>query len=203
MPAGARRRSFGDNLPPDSPYTRPDYSYHPGTWTPLEIILDANLMRAWMNDGPEAGTANGEVDDDVATYGPVALYVGGTGEIHVKDIELKDLSRRVLPPEEVSKNFRMQRINDFYYGWSASAADINHDGILDIVSGPFFYLGPDFSVSHEIYFSKTSDVSSQLTPAMVNFALRLHRRWLARRPHLHRPRHVALRQPPRRSPSLG
>ena len=64
----------------------------------------------------------------------------------------------------------MQRINDFYYGWSATAAGINHDGILDIVSGPFYYLGPDYKVSREIYFSKTSDVSSQLTPAMVNFA---------------------------------
>jgi hypothetical protein len=42
----------------------------------------------------------------------------------------------------------MQRINDFYYGWSATAADINHDEILDIVSGPFYYLGPDFQVSH-------------------------------------------------------
>ena len=32
------------------------------------------------------------------------------------------------------------------------------------------YLGPDYLVSREIYFSKTTDVSSQLTSAMVNFA---------------------------------
>jgi hypothetical protein len=165
---GAGRGPGG--MPPDSPYQRPDYSYKPNEWNPLEIILDANILRAWVNDGPEAGTTNGEADETVASYGPVALYVGGTGEVRFKQIELKDLGRRVLPAEQVSSRFRMQHINDFYYGWSAAAADINHDGILDIVSGPFYYLGPDYTTSREIYFSKTSDVSSQLTPAMVNFA---------------------------------
>ena len=172
--AAARPRRPGRmpyrGLPPDSPYTRPDYSYKPNEWNPLEVILDANILRAWVNDGPEAGTTNGQADEDIASYGPVALYVGGSGEVRFKQVELKDLGRRVLPDELVSSRFRMQHINDFYYGWSAAAADINHDGILDIVSGPFYYLGPDYRVSREIYFSKTSDVSSQLTPAMVNFA---------------------------------
>jgi hypothetical protein len=168
--AGGRGRGAGPGLPPDSPLTRPNYAYRPNEWNPLEVILDANILRAWINDGPEGGSTNGEADEDTANYGPVALYVGGAGEVRFKQVELKDLGRRVLPSEEVSSRFRMQRINDFYYGWSATAADINHDGILDIVSGPFYYLGPDFKVSREIYFSKTSDVSSQLTSAMVNFA---------------------------------
>ena len=159
-----------NQLPPNSPYTRPDYSYRPGEWNPLEIILDANMMRVWMNDGPEAGTTNGQADEDMGSFGPVAIYVGGTGEIHLKNVELKDLGRRILPGEQVSDRFRMQRINDFYYGWSATVADVNRDGILDIISGPFYYLGPDFQTSREIYLSKTSDVTSQLTPAMVNFA---------------------------------
>ena len=157
-------------LPPDSPYTRPDYSYRPDEWNPLEVILDANILRVWIHDGPEAGTTNGEADEEISNYGPLALYVGGTGEVRFKQVEVKDLGRRVRPDEEVSSRFRMQHINDFYYGWSATAADINRDGILDIVSGPFYYLGPDYKVSREIYLSKTSDVSSQLTPAMVNFA---------------------------------
>ena len=165
---GGRLPRFG--MPPGSPYARPDYAYKPNEWNPLEVILDANILRVWINDGPEGGTTNGKADEDIASYGPVALYVGGSGEVRFKQVELKDLGRRVLPEEQVSSRFRMQHINDFYYGWSASAADINHDGILDIVSGPFYYLGPDYRVSREIYFSKTSDVSSQLTPAMVNFA---------------------------------
>jgi hypothetical protein len=169
--AGAPPRRFpGNSLPPESPYKQPDYTYHAGEWTPLEVILDANIMRVWMHDGPESGSTSGEADDNVASFGPVALYVGGTGEVRFKDVELKDLGRRVLPDEEVSSRFRMQHINDFYYGWSATAADVNRDGNLDIISGPFYYLGPDFKISREIYLSKTSNVTSQLTPAMVNFA---------------------------------
>jgi hypothetical protein len=64
----------------------------------------------------------------------------------------------------------MQRINDFYYGWSASSADVSRDGITDVISGPFYYLGRDFRVSREIYPSQTSTVGTQYTPAMVNFA---------------------------------
>jgi len=169
-PGGAPMRFPGNGLPPGTPYTRPDYSYHPGEWTSLEIILDANIMRVWLHDGPEGGTTNGEADDDVASFGPVAFYVGGTGEIRFKDVQFKDLGRRVLPDEQISSRFRMQHINDFYYGWSATTADVNHDGVLDIISGPFYYLGPDYKVSREIFLSKTSDVTSQLTPNMVNFA---------------------------------
>jgi 3-keto-disaccharide hydrolase/FG-GAP-like repeat len=168
---GAGNRAFlYRGLPPDSPYTRPDYSYRPNEWNPLEVILDANILRVWLHDGPEAGATSGEADEEISNYGPVALYVGGTGQVRFRQLELKDLGRRVLPEEEGSGRFRMQQINDFYYGWSATAADINRDGVLDIISGPFYYLGPDYTVSREIYLSKTSDVSSQLTPAMVNFA---------------------------------
>jgi Domain of Unknown Function (DUF1080)/FG-GAP-like repeat len=168
---GPGGRGFGpNNGPPDSPLPRPNYAYRPNEWNSFEAILDANYLRAWVNDGPEPGTTNGQADEDIARYGPVALYVGGTGEVRFKQVELKDLGRHVLPNEQVSSRFRMQRINDFYYGWSATAADINHDGILDIVSGPFYYLGPDYQVSREIYIGSPSHVSTQYTPAMVNFA---------------------------------
>jgi Domain of Unknown Function (DUF1080)/FG-GAP-like repeat len=168
---GGAGRGFGPGgLPPNSPYTRPAYAYRPNDWNPLEIILDANYLRVWINDGPEGGSTNGQADEDIAKYGPVALYVGGAGEVRFKQFELKDLGRRFLPEEQVSSRFRMQRINDFYYAWSAAAADINHDGILDVIAGPFYYLGPDYQVSREIYPSKTSTVGTEYTPAMVNFA---------------------------------
>jgi hypothetical protein len=163
-------RGFGPGLPPNSPYTRPTYTYRPNEWNPLEIILDANYLRVWINDGPEGGSTNGQADEEAARYGPVALYVGGGGEVRFKQVELKDLGRRLTPDEEVSSRFRMQRINDFYYAWSATAADINHDGILDLVAGPFYYLGPDYRISREIYPSQTAAVGTQYTPAAVNFA---------------------------------
>src|SRR5207302_8555295 len=121
---GGRGFGPGAGLPPNSPYTRPTYAYRPGEWNPLEVILDANYLRVWINDGPEGGSTNGQADDDLAAYGPIALYVGGAGEVRFKQVELKDLGRRFQPDEQVSSRFRMQRINDFYYAWSAAAADI-------------------------------------------------------------------------------
>jgi hypothetical protein len=156
-------------LPERAPYTRPDYSYKPGEWNALEILLDANNMRVWFNDGPEAGVTTGRVDDETARYGAIALYVGGAGEVRFKDIELKDLGHRMTPKEVVGAGFRMQRLNEWYYAWSASAGDINRDGSLDVVAGPFYWLGPSFERSREIYVSATSNVSNQYTPAMVNF----------------------------------
>jgi hypothetical protein len=168
---GGAGRGFGPaGLPPNSPYTRPTYGYRPNEWNPLEIILDANYLRAWINDGPEGGSTNGQADEEIAKYGPVALYAGGTGEVRFKQVELKDLGRRSLPEEQVSSRFRMQRISDFYTAWSAASADINHDGILDVIAGPFYYLGPDYRVSREIYPSKISAVGTEYTPAVVNFA---------------------------------
>jgi len=66
--AGGRGFGQGAGLPPNSPYTRPDYSYRPNEWNPLEVILDGNYLRVWINDGPEGGTTNGQADDDVASW---------------------------------------------------------------------------------------------------------------------------------------
>ena len=137
----------GAGLPEGAPYARPDYVFRPGEWNTLESILDANILRSWLNDGPEAGVASGRVDDQVARYGRVGLYVGGNTEVRYRSVETKDLGRRVLADEKVGDGFRLQRLNDFYYAWSAAAADVNRDGVLDVIAGPHYFLGPDFRVS--------------------------------------------------------
>jgi hypothetical protein len=157
-------------MPADSPYARPDYSYKANEWNPLEVILDANILRVWINDGPEGGTTNGQADEDVAAYGPVALYVGGAGEVRFKKVELRDLGRHEYPKEQISSRFRMQRISEYYYGWSATVADVNRDGILDVIAGPFYYLGPDYRISRDIYVGSPSNPATTYTQAAVNFA---------------------------------
>lgn len=47
--------------------------------------------------------------------------------------------------------FKTQRLSDKFYGEGAHYADINKDGHTDIVSGPFWYAGPDFSRSYRFY----------------------------------------------------
>jgi hypothetical protein len=168
---GAGRGGFsGNNTPPNMPIARPDYSYKAGEWNPVELVLDANFLRVWLNDGPEGGIANGRAEDAAGRYGPVALYAGGTGEVRFKQVEWKDIGRHVLSQEKVSPRFRMQRLNDFYLAWSAAVADINQDGILDVVAGPYYYLGPDYTVAREIYLGQAVNVATQYTPAAVNFA---------------------------------
>jgi hypothetical protein len=76
----------------------------------------------------------------------------------------------VLRSEHVSSRFRAQRINDFYDGWSATSADVNRDGAPDVISGPFYYLAPDYQVSREFYLAQPSNPATQYANAMVNFA---------------------------------
>jgi hypothetical protein len=148
---------------PDPPSTE----LRPDDWNSLEALVDANVVRSWLNSG---GGGTGVADDDIGKFGPVALYAGGTGEVRFKDLAIKDLARRLTPPESVSQRFRMQRIEDFYTGWSAAAGDFNHDGVLDVASGHRYYLGPDFKESREIYLGQPFNPALTYSPAMVNFA---------------------------------
>jgi hypothetical protein len=156
--------------PERSPYTRPEYVFRPGEWNTLETILDTNVLRSWLNDGPEAGIASGRVDDQIARYGRVGLYVGGTTDVRYRAIETKDLARRVRSDDQVGAGFRLQRLNDFYYAWSATAADVNRDGQLDIVAGPHYFLGPDYRVSREIYVSRIYNPGTEYAAAAMNIA---------------------------------
>lgn len=47
--------------------------------------------------------------------------------------------------------FEKVQLSDRFYAEGANFGDFNNDGVMDIVSGPFWYEGPDFGVRHEIY----------------------------------------------------
>jgi hypothetical protein len=130
------------------PVTPPDASYRPGDWNELEIILDAGIIRSYMNMGRETA---GVAEDESGSYGAVALYAGGEGEVRFREVAYKDLGIRLTPQEKVSPRFRVQALNNFYYSWNAQAGDFNRDGVLDLVAGPYIYYGPDFTKSREIF----------------------------------------------------
>src|SRR5690606_3708354 len=54
--------------------------------------------------------------------------------------------------------FETHRVSKSFYAEGAAWGDINRDGIQDIVSGAFWYEGPDFQKSHEIYQPDPVDV---------------------------------------------
>jgi hypothetical protein len=142
-----------------APIPRPDSTLKGGEWNTIEVVLDANILRAFLNDA--GGVSGGVADEGFGRFGPIALYAGGAGEVRFKDVSLKDLQPRVTAPETVSPRFRMQVLNEFYYSWGPAVADFNKDGVPDIVAGPYYYLGPDYNVAHEIYLAQTIDASTQ------------------------------------------
>ena len=143
-------------------------SPHADDWNTAQIILDADLVGVTLNSG--RGGPNGVTNDQMMGFGPIALYAGGTGEVRFKELAYKDLNPKFEPQEEVSPHFRMQRISDFYYAWCAAAADINRDGVLDVIAGPFYYLGPDYTERREFTGARTYNPSNQFSQGMVNFA---------------------------------
>jgi hypothetical protein len=160
---GPGGRGAGPQLPQlpagiESPIARPNTGLQDG-WNDVELVLDANILRSFLNDA--GGLSGGVAEDEYGRFGPVALYVGGTGEVRFKDVSFKDLQPRVTQPEQVSKRFRMQALNEFYYSWGPSVADVNKDGLPDIVAGPYYYLGPEYNVAREIYMAQTIDASTR------------------------------------------
>jgi Domain of Unknown Function (DUF1080)/FG-GAP-like repeat len=146
-------------LHPDDTKLRPD------DWNQVEVFFDANIIRTFLNNGHEFGAVGEE------GYGPIALYAGGTGEVRFKSVALADIGLKVRQPDEVSKDFRKQRLSDFYYSWGSAAADFNHDGILDVVSGPYIYYGPDYLKSREIYLAQSSNPTTEFaTDATMEFS---------------------------------
>ena len=135
----------------------------PNEWNPIDVLLAGDTLRATPGGG-------GTLGENAPSFGPVALFVGGTGEVRFKDVSWKDLNSIDEPAEEVSPKFTMKHISSFYYGWSAAAADINKDGTLDIASGPFYYLGPSYTERRIYRADRVYNPATEYAPDMVNFA---------------------------------
>ncbi|MEP6664676.1 MAG: VCBS repeat-containing protein [Verrucomicrobiota bacterium] len=66
--------------------------------------------------------------------------------------------------------FRKIQITDKFWSEGANIGDFNRDGKMDVVSGPFWYEGPDFKIAHEYYPAtekftvKNADGSTQEIP---------------------------------------
>ena len=52
--------------------------------------------------------------------------------------------------------FKRIQLNDQFWSEGANFGDLNKDGVNDIISGPWWWEGPDFKKRHEYYPAKTS-----------------------------------------------
>jgi hypothetical protein len=62
----------------------------------------------------------------------------------------------ILGAQELLHTFNKVQITDQFWAEGADTGDFNHDGIMDVVSGPFWYEGPDFKKRHEIWPANAS-----------------------------------------------
>jgi hypothetical protein len=146
------------SLMPGATGLRPD-------WNEIEVVMDANILRPYLNNAN--GIPPRDSGDEGEGYGPMALYVGPGAQVTFKDVAFNDLNLQTIPAAYESSRFREQQLDQFYYGWGADAGDINHDGVLDVVAGPYYYLGPDYLKRREIYLVNPFGPGTQFTNNMV------------------------------------
>jgi hypothetical protein len=56
-----------------------------------------------------------------------------------------------LASAEELRTFRRIQLSDQFWSEGATAADLNNDGAKDIISGPYWWEGPDFTTRNEYY----------------------------------------------------
>ena len=55
----------------------------------------------------------------------------------------------VVAEDYTLHTFKKLQLSDQFWSEGASAGDFNHDGKMDVVSGPYWWEGPDFKKRHE------------------------------------------------------
>jgi hypothetical protein len=50
--------------------------------------------------------------------------------------------------EPEAGGFKKMKLTEVFYGEGANVGDFNHDGKLDVISGPYWYEGPGFTTKH-------------------------------------------------------
>ncbi len=72
-------------------------------------------------------------------------------ELTLKLVDDPDVHKEAVEAvqQETAHQFKKIQLTDQFWDEGANFGDFNHDGKMDIVSGPFWYEGPDFKTRHE------------------------------------------------------
>src|SRR5215208_2097624 len=56
-------------------------------------------------------------------------------------------------------SFKKTQLSDKFFSEGANFGDFNHDGAMDVVSGPYWYAGPTFTERHEYYKAEPFNIA--------------------------------------------
>jgi hypothetical protein len=144
-------------------------------WTDVRLQIRGDVSAPAVQGASPPNTPATRTQETFASYGPLALRIG-SGEMRVKNIVVTDLLRPAagVAAEVTSPGFRRIQLTDRFYSEGISAGDIDRDGHMDALTGPYAYLGPDFKRAVEIYtphiyaFSR-ENLAGQFTDNLMNY----------------------------------
>ena len=61
------------------------------------------------------------------------------------------VDRMAMAQQFQLRTFQRKQLTDVYYSEGISAGDLNNDGVSDVIYGPHWYAGPDYSQRQELY----------------------------------------------------
>lgn len=126
-------------------------------WNQVEIVMRGDAITASINGRRLAAARM----DRAPLFGRIGLRIAGAQPVQLRDLRVLDLMERPsgFAAAHSDPGFARRQLSDAYYSEGASIGDINRDGHVDLVTGPFYYLGPDFAVAREIYPPETANIA--------------------------------------------
>ena len=89
---------------------------------------------------------------------PIALLVLSTFAVAADQAAAPAIS---TAPPPLTGEWTKKQLTEHFWAEGACVADVNKDGKADILSGPFWYAGPDFTKRHTIYQMESSFVKKK------------------------------------------
>jgi hypothetical protein len=126
-------------------------------WQQVEITLRGSAC-------PWDKTGMAEALEARSQFGTVALFVSGAS-VHFKELSLFDLTQRTAGLAHNAGNARFHQMTDLFYAEGVAAGDLNRDGHDEVVAGPFYYLGPDYTTARPRPSIPPSQANTAITPA--------------------------------------